>query len=117
MAVVAVLAVAGYRPRTSRPFRVSHLFGLWLNWPLLTFVLLVASTVLAIAQSGLSMGVWIGVALTAIASAALVVLRREAQQTGPTCFAPAASTPSSLRSRRSRLPWMPCRFRGLSFVV
>jgi acetyl esterase/lipase len=84
MAVVAVLAVVGYRPRTSRPFRVSHLFGLWLNWPLLTFVLLVASTVLAIAQSGLSMGVWIGVALTAIASAALVVLRREAQQTGPT---------------------------------
>jgi acetyl esterase/lipase len=84
MAVVAVLAVTGYRPRTSRPFRFSHLFGLWLNWPVLTFVLLAASTALAIIQSGLSVGVWIGVALSAIASGALAVLRREAQKTSPT---------------------------------
>jgi acetyl esterase/lipase len=84
MAAVAVLAVLRHRPRSSRPFRLTYLFGLWLNWPLLTFLLLVASTALAVGQTGLSLGLWIGLGLTAVAAGALVALRQEARKTGPT---------------------------------
>jgi acetyl esterase/lipase len=84
MAVVAVLAVLQRRPRRSRPFRVTYLFGLWLNWPFFSFLLLVASTALALAQSGLSVGLWIGLGLAAVVSGGLLVLRFEARKTGPT---------------------------------
>jgi acetyl esterase/lipase len=84
MAAVAWSAVLRYRPHRSSPFRLSYVFGLWLNWPLVTFLLLVASTALAIDQSSVdSPWLWIGLGLTVIASAALVVLRRVAQGTGP----------------------------------
>jgi acetyl esterase/lipase len=84
MAAVALSDVLGHRPRRSSPFRLSFVFGLWLNWPLIAFLLLVASTALAIDQSGLdSPGLWIGLGLAVVASAALVVLRRRAQDTGP----------------------------------
>jgi acetyl esterase/lipase len=83
MAAVATSAVLGHRPRGSSPFRLSYLFGLWLNWPLLTFVLLVASTALAIDQSGVdSAGLWIGVGLTGVASVELAVLHRRGRGTG-----------------------------------
>lgn len=63
-----------HRPRRSSPFRLSYVFGLWLNWPLLTFLVLVASTALAIDQSGVdSLWLWIGLGLAVIASAGLVV--------------------------------------------
>lgn len=82
-AAVAVSAVARHRPRRSSPFRVSYLFGIWLNWPLLTFLLLVASTALAIDQNGIdSPGVWIGVGLAVVASAGLAVLRQRSRGTG-----------------------------------
>ena len=45
----AVLEITGRVGAT--PFRLSYVFGLWLNWPLLTFLVLVASTALAIDQS------------------------------------------------------------------
>ena len=84
VAAVALSAALRHRPRRSRPFRLSYVFGLWLNWPLVTFLLLVASTALAIDQNGIdSPGLWIGVGLAVAASAALVVLRRRAQGTGP----------------------------------
>src|SRR5690349_6024571 len=84
LAAVALSAVLGRRPGRSRPFRLSYVFGLWLNWPLLTFLLLVASTALALAQTGLdSPGLWVGVGLAVIASAALMFLRGLAQGTGP----------------------------------
>ena len=84
MAAVAVAAVARHQPRRSSPFRLSYAIGFLLNWPLTVFLLLVASTVLAIAQNGVGSPVfWIGLALAVIASAGLVVLRRRAQGTGP----------------------------------
>ncbi len=84
MAAAALSAVLQHRPRRSSPFRLSYVFGLWLNWPLLTFLVLVASTALAIDQSGVdSPWLWIGLGLAVIASAGLVVLRRVAQGTGP----------------------------------
>jgi acetyl esterase/lipase len=83
MAAVALSAVLRHRPRRSSPFRLSYVFGLWLNWPLVAFLLLVASTALAIDQSGVdSPGLWIGFGLAVVASAALVVLLRVAQGTG-----------------------------------
>jgi acetyl esterase/lipase len=84
LAAVALAAVLRHRPRESRPFRLSFVFGVWLNWPLLTFLLLVASTALAIAQSGVeSPWLWLGLGLAVVASAGLWVLRRVAQGTGP----------------------------------
>jgi acetyl esterase/lipase len=84
IAAVAVSAVARHRPRRSSPFRLSYVFGLWLNWPLVTFLLLVASTALAIDQNGVdSPGLWIGLGLAVVASAGLVILRQRARGTGP----------------------------------
>jgi acetyl esterase/lipase len=84
IAAVTWSAVLRHRPRRSSPFRLSYAFGLWLNWPLVTFLLLVASTVLAVDQSGVgSPGLWIGFGLSVVASAGLVVLRRRARRTGP----------------------------------
>ena len=84
VAAAAWAAVVRHRPRRSSPFRLSYVFGLWLNWPLASFLLLVAATLLAIDQDGVdSPGLWVGVALAACAAAALVVLRRRARTTGP----------------------------------
>jgi acetyl esterase/lipase len=84
IAAVAVSSALRRRPRRSSPFRPSFIVGLWLNWPLVTFLVLVASTALAVDQSGTSSaGLWIGVGLAGIASAALVVLRGRARKTGP----------------------------------
>jgi acetyl esterase/lipase len=84
MAATALSAVLGHRPRRSSPFRPSYVFGLWLNWPLVSFLLLAASTALAIDQSGIdSPGLWVGLGLAIVASAALAILRRLAQTTGP----------------------------------
>ena len=84
MATAAVTAASRHRPRSSRPFRLSYVFGLWLNWPFVAFLALVASTALAIAQSGVGSLVFlIGFAFAALALAALVPLRRRALGTGP----------------------------------
>jgi acetyl esterase/lipase len=84
VAAAAWAAVLQHRPRRSAPFRPSYVVGLWLNWPLITFVFLVASTALAIDQTGIaSHWLWIGLGLCVVAAAALVVLRRVAQGTGP----------------------------------
>ena len=84
MAIAALSALFRHRPRRSSPFRLSYVFGLWLNWPLVAFLLLVGSTALAIDQSGVrSPGLWIGVGLAALVSAALVVFGRRAHGTGP----------------------------------
>ncbi len=55
-----------------------------LNWPLVAFVLLVASTALAVAKSGVGSPVfWIGLGFAVLASAVLAVLRQRAQGTSP----------------------------------
>ena len=67
MAAVALSAVSRHRPRRSSPFRLSYVFGLVLNWPLVAFALLVASTALAVAQSGVGSPVfWIGLGLAVL---------------------------------------------------
>jgi acetyl esterase/lipase len=84
MAILASAAVVRHRPRRSSPIRLSYLFGVLLNWPLVAFVVLVASTALAIAQSGVGSPVfWIGLGFAVLASAGLAVLRRRALGTGP----------------------------------
>ncbi len=84
MATATVAAASRHRPRSSKPFRLSYVFGLWLNWPFIAFLALLASTVWAIAQSGVgSLVFWIGFAFAALASAGLVPLRRRALGTGP----------------------------------
>src|SRR5262245_10346579 len=84
MAAFVLLAVSSHRPRRSSPFRLSFFFGFLINWPLVAFALLVASTALAIAQSGVGSAVfWIGLGLAVLASAGLVVLDRRARGTGP----------------------------------
>jgi acetyl esterase/lipase len=83
MATVVSLAVSRHRPRRSSPFRLSHAFGFVLNWPLVVFLVIAASTAVAIAQSGAGLGFWIGFGLAVLASAGLVPLRRRARKTGP----------------------------------
>jgi hypothetical protein len=58
-------------------------FGLVLNWRVFAFVLLVASTALAIDQSGTGSPVfWVAFGFAVFASAVLAVLRRRARRTG-----------------------------------
>jgi acetyl esterase/lipase len=84
MATFVLLAVLRHRPRRSSPFRLSFVFGFLINWPFVAFALLVASTALAIAQSGVgSLVFWIGLGLAVLASAGLVVLARRALGTRP----------------------------------
>src|SRR5262245_4343395 len=84
MAIFVLLAVARHRPRRSSPFRLSYLFGYLINWPLVAFGLLVASTALAVVQSGVGSPVfWIGLGLAILAAAGLVVLGVRALGTGP----------------------------------
>jgi acetyl esterase/lipase len=84
VAAVALSAALGHRPRRSSPFRPSYIFGLWLNWPLVAFLVLLASTALALDQTGIdSPWLWLGLGLAVAASAALIVLRRLARETGP----------------------------------
>jgi acetyl esterase/lipase len=84
LAAVVVASVARWRPRRSSPFRLSYLFGFLLNWPLVVFLLLVASTALAIVQNGVGSPVfWIGLAFAVVTSGGLVILRRRARTTGP----------------------------------
>ena len=52
MATFVFAAVARHRPRRSSPFRLSYFFGFLFNWPAFAFFLLVASTALAVAQTG-----------------------------------------------------------------
>ncbi len=85
LAGVSLSSVARHRPRRSSPFRPSYALGLLLNWPLATSLLLIASTALAIDQSGVGSPVfWIGFGFAVLASGGLVVLRGRARRTGPT---------------------------------
>jgi acetyl esterase/lipase len=60
------------------------MFGFLLNWPLAVFLLLAASTALAIIQNGAGSPVfWIGLGFAVIATAGLLVLGRRARGTGP----------------------------------
>jgi acetyl esterase/lipase len=84
MATFVLLAVSRHRPRQSSPFRMSYYFGFLISWPFVALAVLVASTALAIAQSGVGSPVfWIGLGLAVLASAGLVVLDRRARGTGP----------------------------------
>jgi hypothetical protein len=84
IAVVALSAVSRHRPSRSSPFGLRGIFGVLLNWPLAVFLLLAASTALAIAQNGVGSPVFgIGLGFAVLATAGLVVLARRARATGP----------------------------------
>jgi acetyl esterase/lipase len=84
MAWIASAAVLRRRPRRSSPFRPIYSVAFLLNWPFAVFLLLAASTALAIIQSGVGSPVfWIGFGFAVLASAELVVLRQRALGTGP----------------------------------
>lgn len=84
IAAVVLAAVSGHRPRRSSPFRLSYPIGFLINWPLAVFLVLAASTALAIDQTGAGSPVfWIGLGLAVLATAGLAVLRRRARDTGP----------------------------------
>jgi acetyl esterase/lipase len=83
-ATLTLSAASRHRPRRSSPFRLSYFFGFQLNWPVAVFVLLVASTALAIDQNGTGPVFWTGLGFAVLASAGLLVLRRRARETGPT---------------------------------
>ena len=84
MAAVALSAASRQRPRGSSPIRLSYVFGFLLNWPNVLVLVLVASTALAIAQSGVGSPVfWIGLGLAVLAFVGLMLLRRRALGTSP----------------------------------
>jgi acetyl esterase/lipase len=83
LATGAVAGVLRHRPRRSSPIRLSYIAGLWLNWPSVVLAVLVASTALAVTQSGAGIGLWVGVGLACLAGAGAMVLRRRARATGP----------------------------------
>jgi hypothetical protein len=77
-------AVLRHRPRRSSPFRLSYVLGFPLNWPFTVFLIQVASTALAIAQSGTGSPVfWIGLGFATLSWPGLVILGRRALGTGP----------------------------------
>jgi len=83
MALAAVSAVLRHRPRRSSPFRLSYVFGLWLNWPLVALLVLGAATALAIDQTGIdAAGVRVGLGLACIAATGLSVLWWRSRRTG-----------------------------------
>jgi LPXTG-motif cell wall-anchored protein len=84
IATFVLSAVARHRPRKSSPFPLSLFGGILINWPLVALVVLIASTALAIAQTGIDSPVFlIGLGFAVLASAGLLVLRRRARGTGP----------------------------------
>ena len=77
-------AVLRRRPRRSSPFRLSYVLGFPLNWPFAVFLIQVASTALAISQSGTGSPVfWIGLGFATLSWPGLVILGRRALGTGP----------------------------------
>ena len=84
MAALVWAAVLGLRPRESSPYRLSYFLGFPLNWPFAVSLILVASTALAIVQSGTGSPVfWIGLGFAVLASSGLVVLGRRARSRRP----------------------------------
>ena len=90
IATYTLLALAPPRPRESSPFRLSFWLGFLVNeLPFVALYLLVASTALAIVQSGTESAVfWLGFGLAVLATAGLLLLVRRALQTGAAVHAP-----------------------------
>jgi acetyl esterase/lipase len=85
MATCVLLALARHRPRRSSPFRLSFGASFLVNeLPFVALGLLVASTALAVVQSGVGSPVfWVAFGLAVLASAGLVVIVPRALRTGP----------------------------------
>jgi acetyl esterase/lipase len=107
MLAYVLFAVAPPRPRRSSPWRVSFWLGYLVNeLPFLAFLVLAASTALAIAQGDIATPVgWIGLGLAIVATAGLVVIVRRALRTGE--VVDRALTEAGLPPRpQRRLPWL-----------
>jgi hypothetical protein len=79
LATYTLVALAPPRPRQSSPFRLSFWLGFLVNeLPFLAFYVLVASTALAIVQSGTSPLFWVTFGGAVLATAGLMVVVRRA---------------------------------------
>ena len=106
MATYVLFALRPPRPRRSSPWRVSFWLGYLVNeLPFLAFLVLAASTALAIAQGDIATPVgWIGLGLAVLASVGLVVIVRRAL--GASAAIDEALIEAGLPPRtRRRLPW------------
>jgi Prolyl oligopeptidase family len=85
LALATWFALAPPRPRQSSPTNKSYWLGFLPNeLPFVAFLLLLASTLLALAQGDLATPVgWVGFALAVLASVGLVIVVRRALRTGP----------------------------------
>ena len=107
MLAYVLFAVAPPRPRRWSRWRVSFWLGYLVNeLPFLAFLVLAASTALAIAQGDIATPVgWIGLGLAIVATAGLVVIVRRALRTGE--VVDRALTDAGLPPRLPRrLPWL-----------
>jgi acetyl esterase/lipase len=88
MATCVLLALGGRRPRRSSPFRVSFGASFLVNeFPVVAFGVLVASTALAVVQSGVGSTVfWVAFGLAVVASGGLVVIVPRALRTGAAVY-------------------------------
>jgi acetyl esterase/lipase len=116
MATYVLFAVAPPRPSRSSPWRVSFWLGYLVNeLPFLAFLVLAASTALAIAEGDIATPVgWIGLGLAILATAGLVVSVRRALRTGDVIDRALAEGGVPPRPRR-RLPWLRIVFWPFAF--
>ena len=105
MATYVLFALAPPRPRRSSPFRLSFWLGYLVNeLPFLAFLVLAASTALAIGQGDIDNPVgWIGLGLAVLATGGLVVIVLRALRTGATVDQALLAAGLPARSRH-RLP-------------
>ena len=106
IATYVLFALAPPRPRRSSPWRVSLWLGYLVNeLPFLAFLVLAASTALAIAQGDILTPVgWIGLGLAVLGTAGLAVIVQRALRTGAAVDHALIEAGLPLRKRR-RPPW------------
>jgi hypothetical protein len=102
-----LLALAAPRPWEPSPFRLSFLFAFLVNELLFVAVyLLVASTALAIVQSGVESPVfWVAFGLAVLATVGLGLVARRALRTSPAVSARYAKASASAGGPASTLGW------------
>ena len=117
LATCTWFALPPLRPRRSSPFRVSFVLGFLVNeLPLVAFYLLVASTALAIIESGVESPVfWASFTLAVLASVGLAVVVRRTLRTRPALERALSEVLGGGRRTRYRLPLVRILFAPFFF--